>query len=803
MPNSYPTFFLFARLKQPLFSFLLLLSFAVFGQKSALIMVSGHIFDAKTHEALPGATVVIPQSTYYGVSDVYGAYAIKNVPLGEWRLQVRMLGYTAVDTLVQVSSKSNHFDFYLPPYAVDLAAVEVVGDILKSGKKEQSLTIDVADKVFLEKNYGNTFVNTLEKIPGLTAMNTGVGIAKPVIRGLYGARVMVNDQGIKQEGQQWGTDHGLEIDQFSIEKVEVIKGPASLQYGSDALGGVVNIIAPPMPAMGKSLQAEITGLYRNNNNHLGTSVAVSGNKGHQFMKFRFSEQSFADYRVPATQFTYNGYVLPIYNNRLKNTAGNEQTISGVVGTAGKWGNVQAVVSNFAQEAGFFVGAIGIPRSYQLNTDGNLRNRDIPRQVTHHLKAIVNLKVVFNNQSINTDIGYQNNYRREESYPHLHGLGPAPQGTLAHALRLQTITLNTRYNRYYGNNLKTTAGFQMQAQHNKRGGFEFLLPNFTNLQTGIFTTAEKHFRQIMTLSGGIRLDYGKIDITRFTLPVYANDTTIIGFQERVPDINRHFYNYSAATGFSYYPNDLLNIKLNFSKSFRIPAPVEIGQYGVHHGTFRHEQGTPTLKSESGYQLDAALMLKSSHWVIEFSPYFNYFNNYIFLRPTGSFSLLPDAGQIYRYTQANAVHTGFEWQVEYHPVDAFHVETAAQYVYNVNLTSGLPLPFTPPFSVYNQADFTFPHLPAKWVKEVFIAAEHQWVAPQNRTDRNEAATPGYNLFHLATGATLGWGKYALQLNLRVQNIFNTAYMNHLSRFRILNLPEQGRNIMLTVKVPVKMW
>ncbi len=761
--------------------------------------LTGHVHDAKTNEVLTGATVVLDKTTFFSVTDTYGGYQIGQLPVGSYRFKVNMLGYSGLDTVIDFSSKQLHIDFHLRPVAIDLKAVEVVGDVLKTGQKESSLNMVIADKSFLEKNYGNTLSNTLEKIPGLSAMNTGVGISKPVIRGLYGNRVVVNDLGIKQEGQQWGTDHGLEIDQFNVEKVAVVKGAASLQYGSDAMGGVINIVALPPPTTARGLTGEVNGFYRQNNAHLGTSLALAGNKKHHFFKARYSAQAFADYRVPASEFTYNGYVLPIYNRQLKNTAGKEQVASFVAGTGGRWGSLQGSVSRFYQHAGFFVGAIGIPRAYQLEPDGDNRNIALPNQSTEHWKAILNGKLVFRNQSIQTDLGFQHNLRREESFPHLHGLGSVPSGNLAHEMRLSTFSLNTRYNRYSSNNLKTTIGMSAQLQENRRGGFEFLLPDYLSFQTGLFTTVEQSFSQKMSLNAGLRMDYGLVNIERFAVPLYLNDSTISGYVERVPNIDRYFYNYSAAVGFSFYPNEGLQGKVNLGKSFRLPAPVELGQNGVHHGTFRHEQGNPNLNSENGYQLDVSLGLKRSHWMLEVSPFFNYFQNYIYLRPSGMFSLLPDAGQIYQYTQANAIHTGFEWQLEYHPLDAIHLETNAQYVYNLNVETGLPLPFTSPFSVYNQADYTLEKA-GKRLTKLFFAAEHQWVAQQNRTDRNEAATPGYHLFHFATGFTFQIGKQSIQLTGRVQNLLDKAYLNHLSRFRILNLPEQGRNFLFTVKIPI---
>jgi len=768
--------------------------------QTPLFTLSGHIHNAKTDEFLPGATVVLDKTTYFAVTDMYGGYQIKQLPAGVYRFQISMLGYVSKDTVIMVGSTNAHIDFRLQPAIIDLKAVEVIGDVLKTGQKEQSLSVVIADKSFFEKNYGNTFSNTIEKIPGLASINTGTGISKPVIRGFYGNRVIVNDFGVKQEGQQWGTDHGLEIDQFNVEKVAIVKGAASLQYGSDALGGVINLTGNPPPATGKGLSGQITSFFRHNNSQFGSSLGIAGHKYHRFFKARYTGQSFADYRVPANTFIYNGYLLPIYNKQLVNTAGHEQSASFQAGTGGKWGSLQGYAGLFEQKAGFFSGAVGIPRSYLLEPDGNDRNVDLPYQYTRHWKGILNGKWVFKKQSVHTDLGLQHNFRQEFSFPHLHGQGPLPVGNLAHELRLTTLSLNTRYNRYPNERRKVVSGHAIQWQENARNGFEFLLPDYNMFQTGVYSTIEQQISDKMTLNGGLRLDFGHINSQSFIIAVWQNDSTISGFQERAPKVVRNFFNYSSAIGVSWYEHENYQVKVNFGKSFRLPSPPELTQNGVHHGTFRHEQGNADLISENGYQFDLFLMAKNTFLIAEFSPFFNFFKDYIYLRPSGFFSLLPDAGQIYQYTQANAIHTGFEFRIEYHPVEKLHLEANADYVYNLNTETGLPLPFTSPFSVFNQADYTIDKLGNYW-SELFFALEHQWTAAQNRTDRNEDKTPGYHLLHIATGVTFKVGKHPLRLTFRIQNLLDKSYMNHLSRFRILNLPEQGRNLMLTLNLPVE--
>src|SRR5690606_34676738 len=169
---------------------------------------------------------------------------------------------------------------------------------------------------FFSQNMGNTFSNTLEKIPGISAINNGVGVSKPVIRGLNANRVLVNVNGIKQEGQQWGLDHGLEIDKFDASRVEIIKGPASVIYGSDGMAGVINILPPAIPSK-NSFGGSLSAIYNSNNDLFGGNIKLQGNKNDYYAIANVSYQNGSSYRVPADKFTYNGYILPIYHQRLQ------------------------------------------------------------------------------------------------------------------------------------------------------------------------------------------------------------------------------------------------------------------------------------------------------------------------------------------------------------------------------------------------------------------------------------------------------------------------------------------------------
>lgn len=754
------------------------------------------IINGISSESLPGATVWIEELQKGDITDQNGRYKINKLQKGIYHLHVKHVGFEPTVKAIIVSEGSLTEDFILTPSSVRLSEVEVKTNAYKTGPKEQSMTIQTVDRAFLEKSSSNTFVNALQKIPGVNAINTGVGIAKPVIRGMSFNRVIVTDQGIKQEGQQWGADHGLEIDQYAPERVEIIKGPSSLLYGSDGMGGIINILPASLPNS-NTLSGSFLGVYKTNNHLFGTSTMIEGDKEGKLFRFRFSTQDFGDYRVPTDSFIYNRFVLPIYDQTLKNTAGKERNITGMVGLKKPWGHTTITVSNFNQEAGFFSGALGIPREYQLTSDGNSRDIDLPRQVTNHFKVITNYVRNFEKDWLEVDLGFQNNYRREESRPHAHGKGPRPEGILALGLTLQTFTANANYHHQLNKKLNGVYGFQGQFQINRRGGFEYLLSDFTSGNVGIFVYEEYQVNAKASVTAGIRFDYGYRSIDEFSEPIYDDQENIIGSNLRSGHVERQFSNFSGGIGISFYPNSNFNAKLNLGSSFKIPTAPELSANGIHHGTFRHELGDSTLTTERGWQADLNITYSTGKLYASFTPFFNYFDRYIYLGPTSQFSPLSEGGQIYRYRQDDAMFTGAEANVDYDLTKSFQIRTAFEYVWNYNLNTQLALPFTPPLSILGEAEYQLPFQGI--ISKPYIGMTAQYFAAQMRVDRNEETTPGYTRISISAGATIKIVNQELELLFSIRNLLHTRYLNHLSRYRLLNLPEQGRNFNVTVKLP----
>lgn len=686
---------------------------------------------------------------------------------------------------------------------VALPEVVVAETYQQLQNKKIALTLEVADRDFLRKHFTGNFMQAMENIPGVQAMDIGSGFSKPMIRGMGFNRVAVLENGIKQEGQQWGADHGLELDAFNVDAVSVMKGPASLLYGSDAMGGVIDISPVQVPAE-NMLFGDVTLLGKSVNETFGASLMLGIKKNAWYTKLRYSEQRFGDYRIPVDTIIYLTQKMPVYGRRLKNTAGWERNINFFTQYQKKGYKSVYAVSNVFQKTGFFPGAHGIPDVSRLEDDGDSRNIELPYSKVNHLKVTTHQQYVWEKFILSGDMGYQNNHREEWSAFHTHyGSQPLPQTNPDKELGFNLNTFSfSAIGRLIGSSFwEHRMGWDSQFQRNTISGHSFLLPEYERFTTGVSWLTTYRPDNVLAVSGGIRYDYGRIHVFAHDDPYLAtylqeqgySDEQVESYRWNSRRVNRSFGDYSLSLGVVWTPSVLHQLKVNVGRSFRLPGANELASNGVHHGTFRHEQGDATLSSEQGWQMDASYQLKYGRLSLYVSPFVNWFSNYIFLRPTGEWSVLPHTGQIYRYTQTEALFAGAEAGAEVRISSAFSYRISGEYVYTYNCDEHIPLSFSPPATLHNTLT---------WQKKRYMLyAEWQNIARQNRVDRNEDRTPGTNLFHIGGSLDLPVAGNKVEITLTVRNIFNTRYYNHLSFYRKVEIPEPGRNFQLLIKVPFK--
>ncbi|MFG5859416.1 TonB-dependent receptor [Dysgonomonas sp. Shenzhen-Wh21] len=702
--------------------------------------------------------------------------------------------------------------FVLPLYSqqtdsikqVELKSITITATSYKTSSKINSaLSIEVAEKDFLKNHFTGNLIQALEHIPGVRSMDIGSGFSKPMIRGMGFNRISVTENGIKQEGQQWGSDHGLEIDAFNIERVTVRKGPSSLLYGSDAMGGVVEITQAP-PSFDNQIFGEAVVLGKSVNETFGGSVLLGLKKSAWYTRFRYSEQRFGDYRIPTDTIVYLTQKIPIYNRKLKNTAGIERNISSYTEyRSGKYYSNYSM-SNAYQKIGFFPGAHGIPDISRVQDDGDDRNIELPYSRVNHMKITSRQQYVWDKLIGYWDVGYQKNHREEWSKFHTHYGTQAPPhkdpdkelvftlDTYSSSIKLKTIASATwEYN----------VGLDIQYQQNRISGYSFLLPRYNRFTSGVFGLATWRPSQQLSFSGGIRYDHGNVDISAYNDPYLETYLQVMGYDNelikqykwRSYAVNRNFGDFSGSLGIIWNLNIYHLIKANIGHSFRLPGANELAANGVHHGTFRHEQGDPSLNSERGWQLDASYLYENKNISFSITPFFSWFSNYIFLKPTGEWSVLPHAGQIYRYTGAEAIFAGTEISFSIDLFPHLNYSFTGEYVYTYNLDENTPLSFSPPASMRNTIT---------WKRNQFhIHAELYSIANQNRVSKNESTTSGTNLINLGGNISIPIYNTMVDISLSLRNLLDTKYYNHLSFYRKVEIPEPGRNFQLSIKIPFK--
>jgi iron complex outermembrane receptor protein len=777
--------------------FICLIWIALVHSVSGQISLSGRVLN--DHGApLVAAGVYLHETMQGSYTDDSGRFEISNIRPGNYHLHVQLTGYHAFSCDLHLK-KDTQLVLYLHEGIHQLHEVTVEAGMTKDQPSENPLHISLMGEEQLFRNPANNLAEGLKRLPGISSLQTGMGISRPVIRGMSGNRVLVAENGIKQEGQQWGADHGLEIDPFQLEQVEIIKGPASLAYGSDATAGVIHI-RPSSSGKTGLHELKWRSAFQSVNQAWKHALRLNGNTGKWVYRFNMSRQRYGDYRVPAEEFIYNGYLLPLYEGRLQNTAGEIHAAQAMVGMNRNWGYSHLTASIYDQNEGLFRGATGIARAYQLQFDGDERNIGLPRQSVRHLKIISNSNIKLGRRWLETDLAWQKNIRKEFSIPHAHGRPFDFGDTTALELGLQTFSANARLYLKKQKKQFSLLGWQGGFQKNGQDGFEFLIPSYVNWNQALFYIGRKAYGH-WTISYGGRIDYQKWQIQESQYEFYYR-YDYLGVVRRNPDLERGFFNYSASIGAVRHFSKHEELRFNLARSFRSPNISELASNGVHHGTFRFERGNADLKAETGLQFDLGYHREGvrSHGSIQ--TYLNHFGNYIYLQPSGRFASLefegqlypyPEPGQVFEYRQAPVLHYGgeAEWHFKWTSWLSWH--SNAEYTWLTQTNNGAVLPFIPPASLKNHLEAQF-HIRQMDSLKIRVEAGHLYYAPRNRMSINEPDVPEAHLFEGSLELLYEHKRSQWRLGISGNNLLNRLYYNNMSRYRWVNLPEAGRNVQI---------
>lgn len=779
-------------------SFLLVLVFTLcgfFASAQKQFSLRGSIYDADTKNLLP--TVVVKLADNQSITNSNGFFIFNKIIAGRYSLQLQLQGYESQELIVSLVDKNEDLNIYLEKKATTINEVQLSHHSIESLAKESSATTLVLTQNDLDKNRENTLMQSLQNLPGIQAMGIGVGQSKPMIRGLGFNRVVITQNGIKHEAQQWGSDHGLEIDQNEVGSVEIIKGPASLLYGSEAIGGVINLRPVSVPNK-NGFEGNINLLAESNNNLLGTSVGLQGKSNKWSYRARFTLNDYADYNVPVDKIIYENYVFNLSDNNLRNTAGIERDASFSVGFSDSNFKTETFISNYNAKNGFFANAHGLEvRTSAIDYDRSARDVDLPYHTVNHFKVVQNNTLNLDRHEIRLNLGYQNNLREEQTEAVAHGYMPKLEGTLDRRYLKNTFTAELQDEITLSDRHQMILGMNAEYQSNDIDGWGFLIPSYKRFTAGIYAFDNYEIRPDLFLNAGVRYDFGKMKTDEYIdwYPSVAGSSSV--FLQRATANRFSFDNASAVAGLSYIRKKI-NYKINIGKSFRIPLANELSSNGVNYHMFRYEKGNPNLDAETSYQLDAEISYAHQKVSFSLTPYLNYFNNYIYLNPTANYF---ETLQIYEYTQSKVFRAGGEVSAEYKATESLNIAASAEYVFSRQLSGskkGFTLPFSPPLRGLFSIDYEFE--PIWFFEDLNLKTDLRLSAKQDQIVPPEKSTEGYSVLDVALNMGVKiFKEKKSKIRLKVNNILNTTYFDHLSFYRLIEVPQPGRNASVSIAIP----
>lgn len=756
-----------------------------------LFSISGIVTDEKS-EPLPGAVVRIEVLGKGVVTGSDGEYILEGISPGAYFVEASFLGY---NTWIQKIDVPEQLPLHIMLHPDDKALGEVLveGSYRSVLDRSDSRNIMVVDQKFIADHLSGSLMQTLQRLPGVSSMDIGSGQSKPVIRGLGFNRLMVFENGVAHQGQQWGADHGLEIDQYGVGRIEVIKGPASLMYGAGAIGGVLdlkNFAAPTQYSSG--IEVDVTG--RSNNQSFGGSALYFTRKDKLFFSGRLSVTDYGDYRVPADSIEYYSYFFNLKDGAMSNTAGWDRSGNAILGWADDDFSTQLTISGNHSKSGFFANAHGLEiRTSSIDYDRSSRSIDLPYQAVRHWKAISNTTIRTGGHRINIDIGWQHNLRREFSEAVEHGHMPLPPDSLEREFRKDTRTLNTRWALPKTGRHRLSLGYSLEYQDNLIDGWGFIIPSFRNLATGIYVHDKITFSSRWTVNAGMRYDWAEVHVLPYTdwFATPSGDDDV--FIQRAPDARRSFSNISWALGANYFTKPAF-VKINFGNGFRMPTPKELAANGLNYHMYRYEEGNISLSPEVSWQLDAVAGWNNHRAELEFSPYATWFPNYIYLSPEAGYH---QGLQRFGYRENEIFRTGGEVVFHFRWNEHFEGSVDSEYVYARQLSGnkkGFTLPFSPPWTTNFALKYS--HGKVYLFNRAFVKLEYRMVAAQNEIVPPEKKTPGYSITSLHGGVGTRWGKGEINWRFQIQNIFNVRYLDHTSFYRLIEAPGPGRNFVMSM-------
>lgn len=753
----------------PILSFLIL-SFS-YGQTT----ITGTIKD-EANQPIENANIMVLQSLKGTSTDNNGFYKLV-IPkqLESVTLEFSYIGYKStlrnVDFFKLKHSEKYQLDLIMTESALELEEITISAGFAKE-KDKLPYVISTLKKKDIAISGSTNISQNLTKIPGVSAISFGNGVGKPVVRGLTNANLILLNNGVKQESFNFSSTHPFLVDEMAAERVEIIKGPTSLQYGSDAVGGVVNVIKE-RPAPSNTIKGDFTSNYHTNTNGYINSLGIKGSGDNLFWGVRASLKSHEDFS--------DGDGNDIFNTRF-----NEDNFSANIGTRANFGlfslsYIYTRPKYGIQNSGSQNLSNAVPELLSSGRENQVWYQDL----TNHSFASNNT-IFLNKNTLDIDLGYQTNTRKG-----LAGVYNSQEQTLLTpsfaSMQLNTFTYNTKFSIPL-NEDKLLIGFNGASISNDADesitSNPLLDSNINDI--GIYAIGDFKLNDKLSSTSGLRYDYRKM----------SSDPVVTQTSDRFK-VDNSYKSLTGSLGLVYNFKKDQYLKANIASGYRSPTIPELTQNGIHGG--RYERGDVNLKAQRNYQFDLNYHFHKPWVTIDVAPFYNKIGNYIYLITTAEDAPIGD-GKIFQHVQNDANLYGGEIAVDIHPKDWLAIHSSFSLT-KADLTDA-PLNIEHPTYVpqdrwTNEVKFQFKDL--AFIKQPFASVELLSFFEQRQTGQNESITPAYNLFNMRLGAQVHLFNQNAEIFITGFNLTNETYIDHLSVTKQLGLNMIGRNIVFGLHLP----
>ena len=750
-------------------------------QDSCHLSLSGRVLDDHDRTPLSFATIFIEGLQKGAISDSLGYYRIDGLCAGEYIVQCEHIGCEPVQAVVNIQGNANQ-DFFPDHHAEELKAVTIAALKRSTAIGHAEESISGAE---LDKAKGKSLGESLKEIPGVNTLQTGPTISKPVIHGLHSNRVLVLNNEVRQEDQQWGSEHAPEIDPFIASKISVIKGAGVVRYGSDAIGGVI-LVEPAALPHDAGMNGEV--------NLVGMS---NGRQGYLSARFDggFKKWQGFGWRIQGTLKKAGDMHAPEYN--LSNTGATEKNSSAELGLQRKAYTLTAFYSYVHKQ-------LGVLKASHIGNLTDLENAldsekpwyiddftyhiNSPRQkMEHHLVKTKGRFIISKNWRLETQYSFQLN-RRQEFDIRRGGKGDAPSIDL----NLQTHAVDITVDNQKGNlhSQLGIAGFYQRNFNEPGTGTRPLIPNYKNYAHGIYVI-ERYTKDLWEAELGLRYDYKLLNAVKFDI------------QNELVKPELGFHNFSGTLGYKIRILEGISFSTNIGFSFRPPNVSELFSEGLHHGAAAIEEGDIELETEKGVKWTGTLAYRFQNRVdLQVTGYYNHIADYIYLQPQPELRLtIRGAFPVFDYVQTDAGIGGMDFSIKFLLFKNLYFHSKGSYIQARDISNDEGLVFIPAHRFENELSYQV----ATWKKvaDFNIGFGCQNVLEQKRAPEDMDFTdppPGYMLFHVDAGLSFPVKKGKISFHFSIENLFNKSYRDYLNRFRYY-AEDTGRNFVLRMKYVFK--